>query len=69
MLLFSVYCSGESYAGIYIPMLANNIRLMNGVLVVPLEQKINLKGLMVYVTVSIWYIPNFMNRLHSNWKI
>ena len=39
-------CSGESYAGIYVPTLVNTIRVMNE----KSSNKINLKGFMVRQT-------------------
>jgi len=44
MQLFLLPCSGESYAGIYIPMLVNTIRIMNQQ---NTTHHINLKGFMV----------------------
>ena len=51
------YISGESYGGIYVPMLAYNVIQYNKS--VPESQKINLKGILVGNCVADWdMIPN-----------
>ena len=58
-------CSGESYAGIYVPTLVNTIRTMNAKVTTDLQ--INLKGFMVQSTnVNCTYYGNLVPRLYTS---
>ena len=53
----SIYISGESYAGIYVPFLANEIYEYN--MNVTVDKKINLKGFMVGNGVTNWTFDTY----------
>lgn len=54
----SIYISGESYAGIYVPLLANEINEWNKNQTA-FTEKINLKGFMVGNGVTNWTYDTF----------
>lgn len=50
----SLYLSGESYAGIYMPLLLNEIDIINNYNLTRPEDKINVKGMIVGNGVTNW---------------